>query len=55
MPLEAVPNPVSPTLCVPAPSVNVRLAVRVPVVVGAKIIVAVQLAEASRVAPHVFV
>ena len=49
------PRPVNPALCVPAPSVNVRLAVREPVVVGAKRIVAEQLDEAARVVPHVFV
>lgn len=54
VPLGAVPRPDSATLCVPAPSVNARLAVRVPVAVGPKRIVAVQLAEAARVVPHVF-
>jgi len=54
LPLGEVPSPERATFCVPAASTNARLAVRVLVVVGAKRIVAVQLAEAARVVPHVF-
>ena len=55
VPVAAVPSPANPMLCLPASLINTRLAVRVPVVVGAKTTVAVQLAEAARLVPHVFV
>jgi len=55
VPLGEVPRPVNPTLCVPAPSVNVRVAVRVPAVFGAKITDAVQLAFAASEVPQVLV
>jgi hypothetical protein len=51
-----VPVPVSVTCCglVLSLSVNVRVAARPPVAVGAKMMFAVQLAEAASVAPQVF-
>lgn len=51
-----VPRPVSVTDCgLPVPvSVNLSTAVRVPAAVGAKRMVAVQLADAARLAPQVF-
>ena len=47
--------PESPTLCgLPVPvSVNLSVALRAPATVGAKMMFAVQLAEAARLAPHV--
>ncbi len=47
--------PVIPTVCglLPAESVKVSVAVRAPVAAGVKAMVTVQLADASRVAPHV--
>lgn len=55
VPVAAVPLPVSATLCgLPAPlSVNLSVALRAPATVGAKIMFAVQLAEAARLVPHV--
>lgn len=48
------PNPVRGTFCAPALSLNVNVAVRVPVVNGRNTTVAVQLADAARLVPHVF-
>lgn len=48
-----VPLPVKVTVWVPALSVKFSVAARLPVVTGAKIIFAVQLAEAASVEPHV--
>ena len=52
--LEATPVPKSATACglLPAESVNVNVAERVPVAEGVNVIVTVQLADAARVAPH---
>jgi hypothetical protein len=54
-PVVPVPVPDSATVCglLLAVSVKLRVAVRVPVVVGANTMVAVQLAEAARVVPQV--
>jgi hypothetical protein len=49
----AVPFPDSATVWVPAESLKFNVAVRAPVVVGAKAILAVQLAAAASVAPQV--
>lgn len=51
-----VPRPVTETCCglLPALSVKVRVAVRVPEAVGLKRIVMVQLADAASVEPQVF-
>lgn len=55
LPLPPVPLPVSAIVCglLLAASVNCSVAARVPARVGAKRMVAVQLAEAARLAPHV--
>ena len=55
IPDPLVPRPVSGTLCglFVAESLNTRVAARFPVVVGAKTIVAVQLADAASEDPHV--
>lgn len=52
---EAAPRPVRATCCglLPALSVKFNVAVRVPDVVGLKMILAVQLAEAASVEPQV--
>jgi hypothetical protein len=47
------PRPVSGTFCMPALSLNVNVAVNVPVVNGRNKMVAVQLAPAARLLPHV--
>jgi hypothetical protein len=54
-PVVPVPVPDSATVCglLLAVSVKLRVAVRVPVVVGEKTMVAVQLADAARVVPQV--
>jgi len=55
LPDPPVPSPVSATLCglLVAESLNTRVAARFPMVVGAKTIVAVQLADAASEDPHV--
>jgi hypothetical protein len=55
IPVAAIPNPESATVCglLVAVSVKLRVAVRVPVVVGEKTTVAVQVAEAARLVPQV--
>jgi len=49
LPVGAVPFPESAIVWMPAESLKFNVAVRVPVVVGAKTILAVQLADAARV------
>lgn len=49
-----IPSPVRGTFCVPALSLNVNVAVSVPVANGRNKIVAVQLTDAARLVPHVF-
>ncbi len=55
VPEPPVPNPESVTFCglVLSESVKFRVAVRVPLTVGAKIMFAVQLEDAPRLVPHV--
>ena len=48
-----VPRPDSATVCVPAESVKVRVAVRLPAVVGANTTFTVQLVDAARLVPQV--
>lgn len=55
LPVPPVPNPLRATCCglLPALSVKVRVAVRVPETVGLKRMVTVQLADAASVEPQV--
>ena len=57
VPVELVPVPESATVCglLVAVSVKLSVAVRVPVAAGLNRIVAVQLADAARLEPHVLV
>jgi hypothetical protein len=55
IPVAAIPNPESGTFCglLPAESLKLRVAVRVPVAVGLKRIATVQVALAAKLNPHV--
>src|SRR5438105_3735057 len=53
-PVEVPPVPVSETVCVPAESLMVRVPVRVPVALGVKVTLMVQLAPAPSDVPQLF-